>query len=84
MVDPEYDFLNDKPSPRRQDRWTHDRFAHEFFDKHGNPKKDMIHELGRRFGHFPGDGFEDFDYDIGAWDSVAYNLCRKYDAYAKR
>lgn len=31
MVDPEYDFLNDQPSPQRKDRWTHDRFAHEFF-----------------------------------------------------
>jgi hypothetical protein len=33
MVDPEYDFLNDQPSPKRRDRWTHDRFAHEFFDE---------------------------------------------------
>ncbi len=31
MVDPEYDFLNDRPSPNRKDRWVHDRFAHEFF-----------------------------------------------------
>jgi hypothetical protein len=33
MVDPGYDFFNDQPSPKRQDRWTHDHFAHEFFDK---------------------------------------------------
>ncbi len=31
MVDPEYDFLSDRPSPRRKNRWLHDRFAHEFF-----------------------------------------------------
>lgn len=31
LVDPEYDFLNDQPSPSRRDRWAHDKFAHEFF-----------------------------------------------------
>lgn len=31
MVDPNYDFLNDQPSLERQDRWAHDKFAHEFF-----------------------------------------------------
>jgi hypothetical protein len=31
LVDPEYDFLADQPSPKRGDRWLHDRFAHEFF-----------------------------------------------------
>jgi hypothetical protein len=33
MVDPEYDLLNDQTSPKRQDRWMHDRFAHEFCDE---------------------------------------------------
>lgn len=31
LVDPDYDFGNDQPSPQRKDRWLHDRFAHEFF-----------------------------------------------------
>jgi hypothetical protein len=31
MVDPEYDFINDKPSPKRRNRWEHDWFAHSFF-----------------------------------------------------
>jgi hypothetical protein len=33
LVDPEYDFLNDQPSVNRQDRWLHDKFAHEFFNE---------------------------------------------------
>ncbi len=33
LVDPEYDFLKDHPSPNRRDRWVHDKFAHEFFDE---------------------------------------------------
>lgn len=31
MVDPEYEFLADQPSPKRKDRWAHDWFAHQFF-----------------------------------------------------
>jgi hypothetical protein len=31
MVDPDYDFLHDQPSPNRKNRWEHDRFAHEFY-----------------------------------------------------
>lgn len=31
MVDPDYNFLDDQPSLKRQDRWEHDKFAHEFF-----------------------------------------------------
>jgi hypothetical protein len=33
LVDPEYDFMNDAYSPRRQDRFLHDRYAHEFFEE---------------------------------------------------
>jgi len=32
LVDPEYDFLTDRPSTNRNDRWLHDRMAHDFFD----------------------------------------------------
>ena len=31
LIDPEYDFINDRPSSRRGDRYAHDRYAHEFF-----------------------------------------------------
>lgn len=31
LVDPEYDFTSDRPSPNRGDRYAHDRYAHEFF-----------------------------------------------------
>lgn len=31
MVDPDYDFDGDQPSPKRKDRWEHDKFAHQFF-----------------------------------------------------
>jgi len=31
MVDPDFDFINDRNSPQHKDRWAHDRFAHEFF-----------------------------------------------------
>ncbi len=31
MVDPDYDFDGDQPSPKRKDRWAHDKFAHQFF-----------------------------------------------------
>lgn len=31
LVDPEYDFLNDKHSPKREDRYAHDHYAHQFF-----------------------------------------------------
>ena len=31
MVDPEFDFLNDRPSPNRRDRWAHDWYAHQFY-----------------------------------------------------
>lgn len=33
LVDPEYDFHTDQPSPNRHDRWLHDRMAHDFFSK---------------------------------------------------
>lgn len=33
LVDPEYDFLHDQPSPNRQDRFAHDWYAHQFFDE---------------------------------------------------
>jgi hypothetical protein len=32
LVDPEYDFETDTYSPKRKNRWKHDRNAHEFFD----------------------------------------------------
>jgi len=53
LVDPEYDFINDRPSPRRHDRFAHDWYAHQFFS----------HSEGRRCPRFyaagswsPGDG----------------------------
>jgi hypothetical protein len=33
LVDPEYDFINDRPSLKRKDRWSHDWFAHQFFEE---------------------------------------------------
>jgi hypothetical protein len=33
MVDPGYDFINDEYSPERDNRWTHDWYAHQFFDE---------------------------------------------------
>ena len=33
LVDPEYDFVRDQPSPNRRDRFTHDWYAHQFFDE---------------------------------------------------
>jgi len=33
LVDPEYDFINDRPSSRRHDRFAHDWYAHQFFDE---------------------------------------------------
>jgi len=33
LVDPEYDFINDRPSPKRRDRFVHDWYAHEFFEE---------------------------------------------------
>jgi hypothetical protein len=33
LVDPEYDFINDRPSSERGDRYAHDRYAHEFFQE---------------------------------------------------
>jgi len=33
LVDPEYDFINDRPSPNRHDRFTHDWYPHQFFDE---------------------------------------------------
>lgn len=33
LVDPEYNFLTDQPSPNRLDRWLHDRMAHDFFSE---------------------------------------------------
>ena len=31
LVDPEFDFETDSYSPKRKDRWEHDRYAHYFF-----------------------------------------------------
>ncbi|GHO61361.1 hypothetical protein KSC_002530 [Ktedonobacter sp. SOSP1-52] len=33
LVDPDYNFLTDQPSPHRGDRWVHDRLAHDFFNE---------------------------------------------------
>ncbi len=33
MVDPNYDFIHDKPSANRNDRWLDDWFAHQFFQE---------------------------------------------------
>lgn len=33
MVDPDYDFTHDEFSPDRESRWTHDWYAHQFFDE---------------------------------------------------
>lgn len=33
MVDPKYDFINDRRSPKRKDRLSHDWYAHQFFDE---------------------------------------------------
>ena len=33
LVDPEYDFINDRPSPKRRDRFVHDWYAHQFFEE---------------------------------------------------
>jgi hypothetical protein len=33
LVDPEYDFGKDQPSPKRGDRYEHDWYPHQFFDE---------------------------------------------------
>lgn len=33
LIDPAYDFVNDRPSMERVDRYAHDRYAHEFFQE---------------------------------------------------
>ena len=35
LVDPEYDFINDEYSPKREEdgRYNHDWYAHQFFDE---------------------------------------------------
>jgi hypothetical protein len=33
LVDPDYDFIHDEPSPERENRFLHDWYAHQFFDE---------------------------------------------------